>query len=450
MMKIVITGLGEVGRSLCESLSQKDYNVTAIEQNAQLAQEIDEDIDAKIITGDGASASILKEAHIQDADYFLAMTSDDNANLISCTLAKALGANITIARIHNNTYANNSILNYQLHFNIDLFVNPEALSAAELAGQIRNPSRLAVEKLSQGEIELQQITIQEKSRLASKPFESVEWNEDVHPALITYDNRTQIPQADTILTPGSRLTLIGKCDAISKTRERLDPESQKETKSVVIFGSSEVAMSLVRFLRHPRFKIRLIERDEQLCRSLAEQFPYITIIEGSATSLRIMEEEKIGEADYFVACTRNDEVNVMTCLQAKQLGAKSVQLVSNKSDYEETLGVFRNTLDIALSVAPWRATVEEVMHHISPDSYHVLASLPKDKLKIIEVRITEKSPTCGKCIKDIPLPQSTAIAAILHKFKAKLPEPEDVLLAGDKIIFITEAIHLKSLIALVA
>ena len=449
-MKIIVAGLGEVGRSLCESLSEKAYDVTAIECDAAVAEEIDEAIDAKVLVGNGASATLLRNANIEEADYFLAMTLDDNANMIACTLAKALGAKVAIARIHNNTYTDNSVLNYQLHFDIDLLVNPEALSAAELAGQIRNPSRLAVEKFSQGEIELQQVTVNEKSRLASKTFGAVEWNKDVHVALITYDKRAQIPEKDTSLIPGSRLTLVGKHRAVAKVKEALDPDSRGETTSVVIFGASETAIGLIRFLQHPRFKIRLIERQRQTCRRLAEQFPWITVIEGSATSLRIMEEEKVGQADYFVACTRNDEVNVMTCLQARQLGVKNVQLVSNKSDYEETLEIFRNTLDIALATAPWRATVKEVLHHISPDPYTVLATLPKDQLKIVEARITETSVICNRAIQDISLPNTTAIAAILHKFKAKLPQQEDVLLPGDRIIFIAESIHLKSLIELIA
>ena len=131
-MRIIIVGAGEVGHNLCATLSEDGHNVTLIERSQQRCEKLDEEQNARIIAGNGSSARLLVEADVTRCDAFLAMTSDDHTNVISCSIAKALGAKKTIARIHDETYSDSSVVNYQLHFGIDLLVNPEAICAAEV------------------------------------------------------------------------------------------------------------------------------------------------------------------------------------------------------------------------------------------------------------------------------------------------------------------------------
>ena len=118
-MKIIIVGAGEVGSYLCSLLSEKAHHVTLIESLEDRAERLDEQLDVKVITGNGSSAEVLVKAGVDECDYFLAMTSDDKTNIVSSSLAKALGAKTTLARIHDQTYSDTSIVNYQLHFGID-------------------------------------------------------------------------------------------------------------------------------------------------------------------------------------------------------------------------------------------------------------------------------------------------------------------------------------------
>ena len=124
-MKIIIVGAGEVGHNLCTTLAASGHDVTLIERSAQRCEKLDEEQNARIISGNGSSARQLIEVDVAECDAFLAMTSDDRTNIISCSLAKGLGAKNTIARIHDETYSDNSVINYQLHFGIDLLVNPQ-------------------------------------------------------------------------------------------------------------------------------------------------------------------------------------------------------------------------------------------------------------------------------------------------------------------------------------
>ena len=172
-MKVIIVGAGEVGHNLCDKLSNEGHDVTVVEQSEQRVAQLDEEQNARIVRGNGSSARQLVNLDVARCDAFLAMTSDDRTNLISCSLAKGLGAKNTFARIHDETYSDNSVINYQLHFGIDLLVNPEAICAVELAKAIRNPGNVAVENFARGQIEFQQQRVAAGSRLIGQQLKQL-------------------------------------------------------------------------------------------------------------------------------------------------------------------------------------------------------------------------------------------------------------------------------------
>ncbi|MFP4069448.1 MAG: Trk system potassium transporter TrkA [Verrucomicrobiota bacterium] len=435
-MKIIIVGAGEVGHNLTTTLSDAGHDVTLIEQSAQRCEKLDEEHNARIVQGNGSSARQLVDLSVGDCDAFLAMTSDDRTNVISCSLAKGLGAKNTIARIHDETYSDTSVLNYQLHFGIDLLVNPEAICAVELAKAIRNPGRVAVENFARGQIEVQQQRVAKGSRLTGKKLKDLKLDPRVRVGYVQHDGSTEVANADTSLSEGDLVTLFGHPEALFALREKFDPKQKIELARVVLFGGSETAISLIRLLTNPRFKIRVIEKDAARCRSLAERFSNITVIHGDATSLRLLEEEQIGSADYFVACTKDDEENILTCIQASKLGAEHVQLVINKGDYDELLEMLRSYLNIEMVVSPRSATADFVARTLSSEKVTNLAEMPDGDDRILEVRIDHASPVVGRKVRDIQLPRGSLFVALLHKFKAKVPAADDTILAGDRLVVI--------------
>ncbi|WP_269523925.1 Trk system potassium transporter TrkA [Coraliomargarita parva] len=435
-MKIIIVGAGEVGHNLCTTLAAEKHDVTLVEQSQQRCERLDEEQNARIVTGNGSSARQLVDLDVANCDAFLAMTSDDRTNLISCSLAKGLGAKNTIARIHDETYSDNSVINYQLHFGIDLLVNPEAICAVELAKAIRNPGRVAVENFARGQIEVQQQSVAAGSRLVGRKLKDLKLDSRVRVGYVQRDGCTEVANADTTLSEGDIVTLFGHPEALFALREKFDPKKKVELARVVLFGGSETAISLIRLLSNPRFKIRVIEKDAEKCRTLAERFPRITVINGDATSLRLMEEEQIGSADYFVACTKDDEENILTCIQASKLGAKHVQLVINKGDYDELLGMLRSYLSIEVVVSPRSATADFMRRTLSSEKVTNLAEMPDGSGRILELRINHSSPCVGRKVKDIQLPRGCLFVALLHKFKAKVPGADDTILAGDRLVVV--------------
>jgi trk system potassium uptake protein TrkA len=434
-MKIIIVGAGEVGHNLCTVLAAAGHDVTLIEKSEKRCERLDEEQNARIITGNGSSARQLVEIGVGKCDAFLAMTSDDRTNIISCSLAKGLGAKNTIARIHDETYSDNSIINYQLHFGIDLLVNPEAICAVELAKEIRSAGRVEVEHFARGQIEVQRQRVARGSRMIGKHLKELRLDPQIRIGYVQRGDKTEIAHADTTLEEDDIVTLFGHPEVLFALREKFDPKQKIELSRVVLFGASETAINLILLLKNPRFKIRVIEKDPDKCRQLAERFPHITVINGDATSIRLMEEEQIGSSDYFVSCTKDDEENILTCIQASKLGAEHVQLLTNKGDYDDLLSMLKTRLDIEVAVSPRRATAEFMLRNLSNDSVAALAEMPGSG-RILEVKISHSSPVIGRMIKDIRLPSGCLLVALLHKFKAKVPAADDTILAGDRVVVI--------------
>ncbi len=448
-MKIIIVGAGEVGSYLCGLLSGKAHDVTVIESDEAIAQRVDELIDAKVLTGNGSSAETLVKAGVRECHFFLAMTSEDRTNLVATSLAKVLGAQATITRVHDQTYTDNSYVNYQLHFGIDHMINPEGLCAVQLAKSIRNPGRVAVEYFSRGQIEAQQVTVTRRSRFIGKKLRDIPL-EQVRIGFIQRRKEVEVPSAETVLEEDNRVTIFGHPDVLLKMKTKFDPESKEEPVRVALYGGGETAVALARLLANPRYKIRIIEKDGAICRELADKFPRVTVINGDATSLRLLEEEQIGSADYFVASTKDDEDNIMTGLQASKLGAAHVQLVINKTDYEDVLDGLKSSLGVEMMVSPRVTTAREVLRYLSTEPMLELATLPDGVGKVLEIHLSHNNRFAGQPLRQIPLPRGCVIVALLHKFQAKMPGADDIILGGDRIVLISQEGNTKELQNLVS
>ena len=444
-MKIVVVGAGDVGYSLSDTLSQAGHNVTLIEQSTELAMQADEELNIRVIVGNGSSAKVLQDARMDDCDYFLSMTRDDRVNIISCSVARASGAKHTIARIHDETYQDTSYVNYQVHFGIDYLLNPEALCAVELAKKIRNPGRVAVQNFARGSIEVQAVTVSANSKHVGKQLRNLSLQGHVRIGLVQRGAEVLIATADTMLQAGDIVTLFGAPDDLLIEKNKMQGSSRSDDVRVVIYGGDEISIALIRLLKNPKFKIRIIEKNRKYCEDLAETFPNATIILGDGTSRRLLEEEQIGSADHFIGASKDDEDNIMTCLLAKQLGAKHVHLVINKPDYEEVLTNLKESLGLDMLSSPRFATIHEILRYISTKRFVELSSLSGGKIKIMEVRVLPDSKIANKQVKDLPL-KGSPIVALMHKFNAIVPNADDTILPGDRLVIIVPQENEKAII----
>jgi trk system potassium uptake protein TrkA len=444
-MKIVLVGAGEIGGYLCSVLSGKGYDVTVVDSSESRAHAVDAEYNVKVMGGNGSSARELLDAGAKSCDHFLAMTGDDRVNLIASSLAKALGARRTITRIHDHTYIDSTIVNYQVQFGVDHMLNPERLCAVELAKAIRNPGRVAVENFARGQVEVQQVKLVKGSKMIGMSVAETRIAPRARIGFVQREGMNEVPTAGTVLQENDLLTLFGSPDTLYEIRSHFEAAGSVGNVRVVLYGGSDIAQALIRLLAHPRFKIRVIEKDLQTCRQIADSFERVTVINGDATSLRLLEEEQIGGVDYFVACTRDDESNIVTCLQAAKLGAKHVQAVINKGDYEEMMDSLSTNIGIHQIVSPRIATANEVLRFISPEPCVVLGQLQDGGGAIVEVRVSDGSPAAGRPVREVSWPSHCVVTAIQHLFEAKLATPDELIQSGDRVLVITKPENIPAL-----
>ncbi|MDR0351679.1 MAG: Trk system potassium transporter TrkA [Puniceicoccales bacterium] len=443
-MEITIVGAGNVGGFLAEIFSQC-HRITVIDSNPFTSKAIYERFDARVICANGCSAETLTNADIKNCDFFMAMTSDDRSNLLSASIAKALGAGMTICRASDRTYVDNSQLNYQLHFGIDMFVNPDALCALEFAKEIINPGRVVVENFARGSIDAQQIKISADSKFVGKTLQEIRLDPSIRIGCICRDDKYEVATAKTDMHVGDIVTIIGTSVAISEISDQLKPQEFPESSSITVFGGNETAIALIRYLNDSKYKIRIIEKNREICDTLSQQFRNITVIHGDATSEALMREEQVNLSDYFIACTKDDEENIMTSLQACHIGTKNVMLTLNKGDYEKTLMNITKGLGIKKIIYPRVATVNELIKYISTEKCVELSRFPDDSGSFLELKISEKSDYVGKKIHEIPWPPHCIAVALSHKFHTKVPCAEDIIDANDQMIVIVSNESTKDL-----
>ena len=447
-MKIVIVGAGEVGAHLGETLSLEGHDVTIIDRDDEKAQSLNERIDARVIQDNGSSASVLKRAGTAKCDFFLAVTSSDETNLVSASLAKAIGARITFARAHDSTYRDSSIINHQSLFGIDHLVNPEALAAVEMAARIRNPGRVAVEDFGRGKIEVLSLEVQPKAKVIGQPLSTLKLSSQIRIGLINRGEEAFVANANSVLQPGDNVTLFGDPQALFESYSMFDPQSKGGAKTcVAILSGSEIAIALSGLLSHSHFRIRIIEKDLERCRALAERLPNVNIIHGDGTSLRVLEEEEVGTADFFVACSKDDEENIMTCLQASKLGAEKTMLAINRADYIDVLDKVKDSLGVHFAVSPRVTAAKEVLRYLGDKPFVEIES-GNSSSSIIELTVKKGAKVTGKRIRDIPLPDECVLVGHERNYEPKMPTGDDMLQEGDLVLAIISKSKIKELLRL--
>ncbi|MBK1830580.1 Trk system potassium transporter TrkA [Verrucomicrobiaceae bacterium R5-34] len=431
-MNIIIVGAGEIGRHLAVSLSKEAHSIVVIESAAQVATELEQQIDARVLTGSGASASLLVEAGVAECDLFLALTSDSTVNLMCASMAKKLDAAKVIARVHPGLQREEWLFDYRGHFGIDHIFSSERLSAIELSKFIRNPDSLIVEEIARGRIELQQIRVGERSDAVGKRLIDLKAPERTRVASITRGGEHFVPSAEDALAAGDVVTIFGDPNKLRKLALRLQKGAGKEDAlRVVIFGGGEYGYCLAQMLESFHCKVRIFEKDPVRAQELTGLLANTTVINTDGTVLSELEEEQVGDADFFVATGGTDEDNVMTCLQANNLGTKSCLTLIHRADYAQAISASGRHFGVLAAVSPREATRRELERFLTSDKFHTVKKLGAGE--VLETQVASASLAAEHMVSEIEWPEGCVLVARMRGLHAIVPGPEDVLRPGDTI-----------------
>ncbi len=431
-MNIVIVGAGEIGRHLAIDLSRRGHTISVIEHDGHRAVELEREIEAKVVVGDGCSVNTLAEAGIADCELFLTLTSENTVNLMSASIAKSLGVQRVISRVHPGLQREEWLFDFRGHFNIDHIFSSERLSAIELAKFIRNPDSLVVEEIARGKIELQQVLVSAKSETLGKPLKEIKFPGRTRIALVSRGDKHEVPTAETVLEAGDIVTIFGGPRKLRQLVETLQKEAaKKEGPNVVIFGGGEYGFALAQMLESWSCRVRIFEKDVDLANELADKLSNTTVINADATSVAELEEEQIGDADFFVATSGSDEDNVMTCLQANSLGTANCLTLIHRADYAKAISGSGRHFGVVAAVSPREASRKEISRFITSDKFHVVRKLGHGM--VIETQVNAGSKADGKKVADIKWPEGCVLVGLLKGLQAIVPTADDVLAKGDQV-----------------
>ncbi|MGJ8632282.1 MAG: Trk system potassium transporter TrkA [Luteolibacter sp.] len=429
-MNIIIVGAGEIGRHLASSLTEEAHRISLIESDKTLAQELEAVLDAKVIHGDGTSVSDLADADVGECELFLSMSSSNTTNMMSASMAKSMGVSKVVSRVHPSLQREEWLFDFRGHFGIDHIFSSERLTAIELAKFVRNPDSRVIEELARGRIELQQIAVGANSGAIGKSLRNQGAPEGVRVAMINRGETSFVPVADSVVENGDIMTIFGEPRKLRVFAEILQGKRKATNKlRVVIFGGNEYGFSLAQMLESIDCTVRVFEKDPELCKALADRLSNATIINADATVSAQLEEEQIGEADFFISTSTDDEDNVMSCLQAHTLGVKNCLTIIHRADYAAAISASGHHLGIRAAISPREATRREIQRFITTANYTILKKF--DGADLVELRVGKGSIAAGHMVKEIEWPPGVVLVGKLRGLHAEVPGPDEVLLGDD-------------------
>ena len=429
-MQIVVFGAGTVGGSIASLLCLYRHSVTVVDTDADHVRHINETLDVRGIIGSASQSSVLFQAGVGSADLCLAVTGNDEVNIVAASMAKAMGAKRAVARVYAPVFRDLSTFDYQRHFGIDRLLSLEHLTAMELARSIRHPGSVAVENLARGELQVHEVVVSENEKHVGKPLKALRLPKGVRMGSISRDGRTWIAGADDKIEVGDRLTIIGKSSDIDKVKEMFCGESNSKI-GVVIAGGGETGYHLASALEGPRFGVVLMENDRDRCDFLASHLKHAVVVNRDSTRRANLEEERVGSADVFVACTGDDENNIMASVEAHETGAKTIMALVSRPDYANVVG----KLGIDVAVSPREVAAKQVLGYLTTGPVVSKTSLgDSGELSVLELDVLPNAPATEHVLARLNLPTQCLIAAVIREGFVKVPGGDDRLQPGDTVI----------------
>lgn len=442
-MKVIIAGMGEIGWYIAEQISADGHDVTVIESDPEKARHAQSRLDVQTLCGSAASAAELVKIGINQTDLFIAVTGSDDTNLVCASIARKLGAAQAVARVDEVVYRKTPEIAYRLHFGVDELLSPEMLAALELASTVRNPGSLALEHFAQGVLEMQQVVVDGRAKLVGRPLRELDLPDNVRIASIRRHEKFIIPMGDDYVEHGDRITIVGKTEQVAQCRAGFESEEPKIQK-VVIMGGGHTTLSLTRRLPRHAFRLTVIERQTSRCHHLAAVLPHATILNGDGTSLDFLKEERIDNADFFISTTASDEANIMSAIQAKNLGVRKVLVVIHRPDYADLMA----KMGIDQAVSPRVVMAREMLSLLRKGKISTLARLDNGQTEILELAV-QGEDFVGKRLRNLSLPGGALVLTLQHDRQVTVPHADTEFQLGDTVLVICPTPQRKKVVRLI-
>ena len=446
-MNIIICGAGQVGFSISKQLSSQGHSITVIDESTEFIKKINEAQDVKGIVGRATLPSVLENAGAEKADMIIAVTRNDETNMVVCQLASSLfNIQKKIARIRTKDFLEgkwNKLYN-KSNIPIDVIISPELEVAKSLYRRLEAPGALDNVPFANNKVKMLEIAIEKECPIINTPIKSLtekfpNFKANIIGA-VRKEKFTFLKKNDKLLE-GDNVYLIVSSDQLNEILKSFGHE-EKVSNKILIIGGGNIGLNVAKLLEKnfEDARIKIIEKNKQRAEEIATELSSSIVINGDALDEEILKEAKLEESETVLALTNDDENNIMACVLAEKTGSKKRTIaVVNKSNYS----LLQSSLNIDDLVDPRMTTVSKIMEHVHKGTIGTVYSILDGEYEFIEAKILEKSDLINKKIGEANLPEHIRIGAVARKDKVIIPRSDFIFEKDDLVVFLAKREHLQ-------
>ena len=438
-MKIVIIGLGTIGRTILKNLSSEGHTVTIIDEDKEKIENLIEKYDVFGVVGNGASMEIQEEANVKGAELVIALTRSDELNILACMVAKRVGAKNTIARVRNPDYRK-QIIEMKDDLGISMVVNPELHTADEIFDLVNLPSVAQIDRFAGGKVSLVEVVAEPGCALVGETLISLgkKLSTKVLICAVQRGDEVIIPSGHFQIQEGDHIHFTANVKTLGDFLREVNL-MKSPLKNVMIVGGGRIGYYLADALSKKKYKVKLIEQGVSHAEELAELLPKVTVVCGNGTQHDLLLEEGIEAMDAFVALTNIDEENIIVSMFANKKNVKKT-ITQIKSD--DLYGML-DELGIDNNVSPRQIVADRIISYIRALSNTVgsnvlaLYRLVGDQVEALEFAAKKQEPFYNKPLKTLKIKRNCLVACIIRQSQVIIPNGDSEIHLGDNVVVVT-------------
>jgi trk system potassium uptake protein TrkA len=446
-MNIIICGAGKVGFSISKQLSAQGHSVTVIDQSSEDIKRINDTQDAKGIVGRATLPTVLENAGAEKADMVIAVTRNDETNMIVCQLASSLfNVSKKIARIRTRDFLEGkwAKLYNKSNIPIDVIISPELEVAKSLYRRLEAPGALDSVPFGKDKVKMLEISIEKNCPIKNTPLKDLtkkfpDFKANILGA-VRKDKFVYLKKNDKMFE-GDNVYVVVSSDQLNPILKAFGHE-EKAAKNILIIGGGNIGLHLAKMLEanFEDVRVKIIEKDKKRAEEIAGELSSSIVINGDALDEEILKEANLEDSETVLALTNDDENNMMVCVLAEKTGLKKRTIaIVNKTNYN----LLQDSLNIDDLVDPRMTTVSRIMEHVHRGTIGTVYSLLDGAYEFIEAKILGKSELLNKKINEANLPEDTRVGAIVRKDQVIIPRSNFIFEKDDLVVFLAKREQLK-------
>ena len=436
----------QVGGTLAENLVGEQNEITVVDIDGNRLRELQDKYDLQGVAGHGAHPDVLRRAGAEDADMIIAVTSSDEVNMVACQVAYSIFNTPTkIARIRSEQYLKyREKLFHNDDLPVDHYIAPEALVTKYIRRLIDYPGALQVLQFADGMLSLVAVKAYYGGLLVGYALSTLKQhipNVETRVAAIYRQGKAIKPLGTTIIEADDEVFFIAATKHIRAVMNELQ-RLERSYKNIMIAGGGNIGAGLARSLEK-NHSVKLIERSKERAEQLSEMLDNTIVFCGDASDQELLSEEHIDQVDVFIAVTNDDEVNIMSAMLAKRMGAQKTMVLIQRSAYVDLV----QGGDIDIAISPQEATISALLTHVRRGDIVNVYSLRKGAAEAIEAVAhgdENTSKVVGRTVRDIKLPAGTTIGAVVRNDDVLIAHDDTIIMSGDHVImFLIDKKHIN-------